>query len=127
MEQKKIEKRQNEELSLACQFVARHYYNRAELFNYIIWGLCIISVLTIFIPDTTNWIILGIPLFLDIIVLALEKLFGDCISIAAKLRNYFDSYGIILLVTLILLFIGSRSGGQNSREIILANSQCDSS
>ena len=92
MEQKKIEKRQNEELSLACQFVARHYYNRAELFNYIIWGLCIVSVLTIFIPDTTNWIILGIPLFLDIIVLVLEKLFGDCISIAAKLRNYFDSY-----------------------------------
>ncbi len=92
MEQKKIEKRQNEELSLACQFVARHYYNRAELFNYIIWGLCIVSVLTIFIPDTTNWIILGIPLFLNIIVLVLEKIFGDSVSIAAKLRNYFDSY-----------------------------------
>lgn len=83
---------QNEDAFLKCQFSARYYYNRAEYMNYFVWLSCIAAALTIFIPDTNNWILLGLPLLFDVAGCIFEKLLDINVTTAARLRNYFDAY-----------------------------------
>lgn len=99
MKQENIKKRQNEDFMLKCQYVSRYFYNKAEILNYVVWGICILSAFTIFLPDTNSWYILGLPLLLDIIGCIFESRLEKCVSTAAKLRNYFDAYVLDLNVS----------------------------
>lgn len=92
MKQLEIVKRQNEDFSLKCQFVAKCHFNKAENANYLVWLFCILSALTIFIPESNKWFIILLPLFLDIIGFVLEHIVQHSVATAALLRNYFDAY-----------------------------------
>lgn len=89
-----IEKRQNEERMLRYQYASRRYYNLAEKLNNLVWMCCIISWLTIFLPDSSSWdaYIIAVPFFADIIAAILNWRMTVYVSSAAALRKYFDAY-----------------------------------
>lgn len=89
MQQEKIKKKQNESFSLNCQFTAKHYFNKAESLNYLIWILCILSSITIIFQNKSN-LGLFIPFSINIIILILQHYLEYCVKMASKLRNYFD-------------------------------------
>lgn len=91
MKQNNIKQKQNTPFFLKCQFTAKHYFNKAELLNYLVWFCCLLSAMTIFIPSTTKYLIIGIPLLLDVIAFVLEIIFEKMVSTAARIRNYFDA------------------------------------
>lgn len=91
MKQNNINQKQTNPFFLKCQFAAKYYFNKAERFNYLVWLCCILSAITIFIPDTTNYIVIGFPLLLDLIAFVLEIFFEKSVSTGAKLRNFFDA------------------------------------
>lgn len=89
-----IEKRQNEERMLRYQYASRQYFNRAEKYNDLVWGFCIISWLVIFLPDIPNarmWLI-AISFFADVIAAIFSWRMAANVSLASSLRRYFDAY-----------------------------------
>lgn len=89
-----IEEAQNEKRMLQYQNAARWYYNRAEILNNLVWGCCILSWLTIFLPDSPTWKILfiSIPFSINIIAFILNRRLSANVLWAATLRKYFDAY-----------------------------------
>lgn len=92
MIQNEIQIRQNEELSLKCQFAARHYFNRAEVYNYFIWVFAILSELTIFLPVPDDTVFLFIVFILDMLAVVFAYNMGTCLERGAKMRALFDAY-----------------------------------
>lgn len=92
MLQTDVQNRQNEDLLLKCQYVARYYYNKAELSNLLSWIAVLISTLCIFLPDTDNYFFLAIPLVTDVFAFCFSCLMNASIDKGAKLRQYFDAY-----------------------------------
>ena len=87
-----IEKRQNGKRMLQYQYASRWYYNRAETLNYLVWGCCTLSWLTVFLPDssTSKMLFMAIPFSINIIAYILNRRMCVNVSWAAKLRKYFD-------------------------------------
>ena len=94
MRQETIDKRQNSDEMLKCQFAARHYYNTAENCSTAAFVCSIISLLFIFAPEGTSSsysaAILLVPLVFDASSLICYWRMGAYVSSAALLRNYFD-------------------------------------
>lgn len=92
-----IKNRQNEEFSLKIQYAARYSFNVAEILNYISWSLCIAAALMVFIPDNiTKVVSIDIPILLEIVSFIIALLFNYKLKHAASLRNYFDSYVLMI-------------------------------
>ncbi len=88
-----IRQRQNEEQLLSIQFVARHYYNRAEVYNFISWILCLVSFFSCILPQTLpNIVLYGIPFLIEILAAVFCYLFSNSISLGSQLRSSFDEY-----------------------------------
>lgn len=89
-----IKKRQNEDRMLHYQCASRIYYNRAETQNKLVWVCCLISWLTIFLPDSSTWgmLFIAVPFFMDIIAMILNWRMTANVSSASILRKYFDAY-----------------------------------
>jgi len=87
---KQIQEKQNEDKMLRCQFAARECFNQAELLTYASWLLSILSALTLFLPDNESYVLIFVPLGIDILAYLFHYLAEKKVSIAAKLRNYFD-------------------------------------
>lgn len=86
-----IQKKQNSNDMLNCQYVARFHFNRAEFLGYLAFIISVLSALCIFLPDSEKAIIIAIPIVLDIAAIAVQ-FYSDIIQkTAAKLRNYFDA------------------------------------
>lgn len=91
MNQNKINEKQNEDLMLKLQFAARQRYNQAEIHNVLIWGACILSALSVLLPQNQPWFFL-VPLTFDVIAFLLNCYLNKYVSEAALLRGYFDAY-----------------------------------
>ena len=92
-----ISDRQNESLLLKIQYASRRYFNSAEIVNYVSWLLCIVSAVMIFIPDSAPELIeKGIPVLLDVFAFITVYIFNSKLKNAASLRNYFDSYVLMI-------------------------------
>lgn len=92
-----ISNRQNESLLLKIQYASRRYFNSAEIVNYVSWLLCIVSAVMIFIPDSAPELIeKGIPVLLDVFAFITVYIFNSKLKNAASLRNYFDSYVLMI-------------------------------
>ena len=92
-----INNRQNENLLLKIQYASRRYFNSAEIVNYVSWLLCIVSAVMIFIPDSAPELIeKGIPVLLDVFAFITVYIFNSKLKNAASLRNYFDSYVLMI-------------------------------
>lgn len=92
-----INNRQNQDLCLKIQYAARKYFNAAEKINYLSWGFCILAALMFFIPDSTaKFITIGFPVLLEIATFVTTFIFNYKLKNAAKLRNYFDSYVLMI-------------------------------
>ena len=92
-----INNRQNEDLLLKIQYASRRYFNSAEIVNYVSWLLCIVSAVMIFIPDSAPELIeKGIPVLLDVFAFITVYIFNSKLKNAASLRNYFDSYVLMI-------------------------------
>ena len=91
MSQVKI--KQNKEDMLHMQYAARYCFNRAENLNDIVWLLCILSVLTAFLPSSVPemWQ-LGIPIVIDFAALLCGWRLSENLSLASSLRKCFDAY-----------------------------------
>ncbi|MBR1750405.1 MAG: hypothetical protein IJ740_05900 [Ruminococcus sp.] len=89
--------RQNEDLLLKIQYASRRYFNSAEKFNYLSWVLCIASATMIFVPDSAPELIdKGIPAVLEVFAFITACIFNSKLKNAASLRNYFDSYVLMI-------------------------------
>lgn len=90
---KEIAHRQNEPKPLKLQFASRMLFNRAEIENYIVWGMCVISALAGFWGGNfATWIAPTVIIVADLLALALEKRMEKDILQAADLRSMFDRY-----------------------------------
>lgn len=89
-----ISSRQNEEEMLRFQFASRKYYNRAELFDILIWATSFITWLTILLPSDgmRGTILLCIATALDIAIFIFFWRLSKNVRRASSLRAYFDSY-----------------------------------
>lgn len=94
MLQEIINKRQNSNKMLKCQFAARYYYNSAESFSTVAYICSIISLLFILAPESSSSLysatIFLISLGFDAASLICYWRMGVSVSSAAFLRNYFD-------------------------------------
>ncbi len=92
-----INNRQNEDFFLKIQYASRRYFNSAEKINYLNWVLCIASAVMIFVPDSASKLIsMGIPALLEVLALITVCAFNHMLKNAAALRNYFDSYVLMI-------------------------------
>lgn len=92
-----INDRQNEDLLLKIQYASRNYFNSAEKLNYLSWMLCIASAAMIFVPDSASkFISMGIPALLEVFAFITACIFNRKLKNAAALRNYFDSYILMI-------------------------------
>lgn len=92
-----INNRQNENLLLKIQYASRRYFNSAEKFNYLSWVLCIASAAMIFVPDSAPELIgKGVPALLEVFAFITACIFNSKLKNAASLRNYFDSYVLMI-------------------------------
>ena len=90
---KDIARRQNEPKPLKIQFASRMLFNRAEIENYIVWVLYLVSALAGFVGnDSATWIAATVIIVTDLLALALEKRMERDILQAADLRSMFDRY-----------------------------------
>lgn len=92
MLQNDIEHRQNEDNMLKCQFSARYYYNKGELYNFLCWVFVLISALFVFLPASENLVLLSLPAVADILAAIFYSLMNRCVESGALLRKYFDDY-----------------------------------
>lgn len=84
---------QNEESMLATQYCARHCYNFAEILNWISWGLCLISVVVLNIPEISAWLgtnkaIIGAMITLITILIDSKKKYF--VKLGAAFKTLFD-------------------------------------
>ena len=86
-----IQKRQNSDDMLNCQYAARFHFNRAESLGYLAFIISVLSALCIFLPDSEKAIFIAIPIALDIATIAVQFYFDSIQKTGAKLRNYFDA------------------------------------
>ena len=86
-----IQKRQNSDDMLNCQYAARFHFNRAESLGYLAFIISVLSALCIFLPDSEKAIFIAIPIALDIAAIAVQFYFDSIQKTGAKLRNYFDA------------------------------------
>ena len=92
-----ISNRQNEDLLLKIQYASRRYFNSAEKFNYLSWVLCIASAVMIFVHDSAPELIgKGVPALLEVFAFITACIFNSKLKDAASLRNYFDSYVLMI-------------------------------
>lgn len=90
---KQIRERQNEDTSLNAQYAARYYFNKAEIFNFLAWSFCLLSLLSALIPQTASAVILyGIPFLTDSLAALMILLLNKCIALGAEIRSSFDDY-----------------------------------
>ena len=90
---KEIARRQNEPKPLKIQFASRMLFNRAEVENYIVWVLYLVSAIAGFVGnDSATWIAATVIIVSDLLALALEKRMERDILQAADLRSMFDRY-----------------------------------
>ena len=88
---------QNEDLLLKIQYASGRYFNYAEKVNYVSWLLCIASAVMIFVPDSASKIVsMGIPALLEVFAFITAYIFNNKLKKAASLRNYFDSYVLMI-------------------------------
>lgn len=89
-----INNKQNEDRMLRYQYASRTLYNRAETLNDFVWVCCIISWLTILLPDSPTWntFFIAAPFFMDIVAIILNWRMTANVSSASLLRKYFDSH-----------------------------------
>ncbi len=82
---------------MKIQYASRRYFNSAEKVNYVSWLLCIVSAIMIFVPDSASkFISLGIPALLEALAFITAYVFNNKLKNAASLRNYFDSYVLMI-------------------------------
>lgn len=86
----KIAAKQNEPDQLKLQYAARIFYNRAEISNYIVWLLCLLSAAMVFFSDPTNTLPFAIIFFSDIFAFVFNKYMEKAILVAADFRKLFD-------------------------------------
>lgn len=85
--------RQDETSMLRLQFASRHYYNAAEILNRCLWWFSLLSAGTILLPGSIpEWLRLGIPIAADLLCVFLTCSYHKVVSLAAKMREYFDAY-----------------------------------
>lgn len=90
---KEIARRQNEPKPLKILFASRKLFNRAEIENYIIWGLYLVSALAGFVgSNSAKWIAPTVIIVANLLSLALEKRMERDILQAADLRSMFERY-----------------------------------
>ena len=87
VDNKTIQKRQNEDSLLSIQYASRVFFNKAEMYNGFAWYASWLSAIITFIPSTS--VISLILVTLTIIFICMTKKY---VRMAAKLRKYFDSY-----------------------------------
>ena len=88
-----IKERQNEDISLNTQYAARYYFNQAEIYNFVVWILCLVSLLSVTIPATApNTIVYGFPLVVDLSATLGMILFNKYVNLGAQIRAAFDDY-----------------------------------
>ena len=91
--QEKIQKKQNDETMLKCQFAARKCFNLAEVFGDIAFVVSLMSVVLILLPEISiESISLFLPIVLDCLALGSYAIMGRCISVGAYIRNYVDQF-----------------------------------
>ncbi len=90
---KEIRNKQNEKDNLILQAAAGHYYNLAEILNYICWLLCVVSIVASFYDDEI--IAKIIVCIMDTGVVLCGYLLNVFTKNAADLRNLFD-YRVLL-------------------------------
>lgn len=86
-----IQRRQNSDAMLDCQYAARVYFNRAEYVGYCAFIVSVFSALCTFLPDTFSAIYIVIPILIDLIACAIQFYSTSIQKKAALLRNYFDA------------------------------------
>ena len=86
---KEIAHRQNEPKLLKIQFASRMLFNRAEIENYFIWMLYLVSTLAGFVGE---WIAAIVIIITNILAYVLTKRMERDILQAADLRSIFDRY-----------------------------------
>lgn len=87
-----IQERQNEEMMLKTQYVARAKYNSAEKQGTFAWVMCIASAVTIFIPSTfPDAFQIMAPILCDVLALIASIRQNSLVKTAANYREYFDA------------------------------------
>lgn len=92
MNSKEIIDRENQSKMLKIQYAARVHFNKGERNNKIVWILCIISALLIFMPSKFNTYANYVAFALDLMMLFFNSKIEKEIKKAAELRNYFDYF-----------------------------------
>lgn len=88
-----IKTRQNEDMALNMQYVARCCYNKAEIYNIIAWCLCVISLLLIFIPESASvFATLLLPFAVDVLAYIMVIQFNKNVFRGSRIRASFDDY-----------------------------------
>ena len=107
-----IKIRQNEDAALDVQYAARYYYNRAEIFNFLAWLFCMLSLLSVLIPHTaSSAVVYGIPVIVDIVFALISMCFNKYVELGANIRAAFDDY--------VLGFTDKITMSQKLREYVL--------
>ncbi len=87
-----IQERQNEELMLKIQYVARAKYNSAEKQGNIAWVMCFASAATVFIPSSLpEMYLIMAPILCDVLALTASIGQNSLVKTAANYREYFDA------------------------------------
>lgn len=86
----KITAKQNEPDQLKLQYAASIFYNRAEISNYIVWVLCLLSAAMVFLSGYTSAVPFAIIFFSDIFAFVLKKYMERAVFVAADFRKLFD-------------------------------------
>lgn len=90
MNSKEIIDRENQSKMLKIQYAARVHFNKGERNNKIVWILCIISALLIFMPSKFNTHANYVAVALEVTILFFNNKIEKEVKKAAELRNYFD-------------------------------------
>lgn len=85
-----IAAKQNELDQLKLQYAARVFYNRAEIYNYIVWVLCLLSAVMVVFANSKSAIPFVIIFFSDIFALIHNKCMERAVLIASDFRKLFD-------------------------------------
>lgn len=86
-----IYKRQNEDVALTYQALARCFYNKADIYDMVHWASIIISVIFKFVWPSKVWVdLVLISLFLSSYVI--ESKINNLITEGAMLKKHFDLY-----------------------------------
>ena len=88
-----IKVRQNEDSSLSTQYAAQYYFNRAEIYSFLAWFFCLLSLFCVMIPQTAPIVVMfGAPFLIDITAALMILAFNKNVALGARLRAAFDNY-----------------------------------